>query len=134
MEVKLKSQIDEDKKSLITSENCLKNKKKINEWHPSKRTSLFPYGLIIFSTIKENLLKSTSALCLEAKLKIEDKIKRNVLKIWLKTLNEKAKLKTEDYWQHLKIFQRKKNVIENEFCSQPQNQKSVKNMSKFLNK
>jgi len=62
--------------------------------------------------------KSNSALCLEAKLKIEDKkdprhylkmvqrIKRIVVKIWLKTLYEKAKLKTKDYWQHLKIFQR----------------------------
>jgi len=39
-----------------------------------------------------------------------------VVKIWLKTLYEKAKLKTKDYWQHLKIFQRKKIVIENEFC------------------
>ena len=50
------------------------------------------------------------AVGMEAKLKTEDKkdpryylkivqrIKRIVVKIWLKTLYEKAKLKTKDYW------------------------------------
>ena len=38
------------------------------------------------------------------------------MKIWLKTLYEKAKLKTKDYWQHLKIFQRKKFSLKMSFA------------------
>ena len=68
------------------------------------------------------------AVGMEAKLKTEDKkdpryylkivqrIKRIVVKIWLKTLYEKAKLKTKDYWQHLKIFHRKKLSLKMSFA------------------